>query len=49
MIVITGIFYWLLLAEGGKTGWDLVDNTMVHTITPIVTVAPARFMFKLPR
>jgi hypothetical protein len=38
MIVITGIFYWLLLAEGGKTGWDLVDNTMMHTVTPIVTV-----------
>ena len=38
MIVITGTFYWLLLAEGGKTGWDLVDNTMLHTVTPIVSV-----------
>ena len=34
MIVITGIFYWLLLAEGRKIGWDLVDSTILHTVTP---------------
>jgi H+/gluconate symporter-like permease len=38
MITIVGALYWLLLAEGGKTGWDLVSNHFVHTITPIVTV-----------
>jgi hypothetical protein len=37
MIVITGIVYNLLLAEGPKTGWDLLSNSMLHVITPTVT------------
>lgn len=38
MITITGIVYNLLLAEGGKSGWDLVNNTLVHVLTPLLTV-----------
>jgi hypothetical protein len=38
MIVITGVVYNLLLAEGPKTGWDLVNNSLEHIITPIVTL-----------
>lgn len=37
MIVITGVVYNLLLATGGKTGWDLVSNTLLHVIVPILT------------
>ena len=37
MIMITGIVYNLLLTEGGKSGWDLVSNTLIHVIVPIVT------------
>jgi hypothetical protein len=38
MIVITGIVYNLLLAEGGKSGWDLTSNTMLHIATPLITL-----------
>lgn len=38
MIVITGIVYNLLLAEGGKVGWDAVSNALQHIINPIVTL-----------
>ena len=38
MIAITGIVYNLLLAEGPKTGWDFVSNSLEHVITPIVTI-----------
>ena len=38
MITITGIVYNLLLATGGKSGWDLVSNTMLHMVTPLVTL-----------
>jgi hypothetical protein len=38
MIVITGVVYNLLLAEGPKTGWDFASNSLQHIITPIVTV-----------
>lgn len=38
MIVITGIVYNLLLAEGGKVGWDAVSNSLQHIINPIVTL-----------
>jgi hypothetical protein len=37
MIVITGVVYNLLLAEGGKQGWDLVSNTLLHWVVPLVT------------
>jgi hypothetical protein len=37
MIVVTGLVYNLLLAEGGKTGWDLVSNTLLHWIVPLLT------------
>ncbi len=38
MIVITGIVYNLLLAEGGKVGWDAVSNSLQHIINPIITL-----------
>ena len=37
MITITGLVYNLLLAESGKTGWDLVSNTLLHWIVPLLT------------
>jgi hypothetical protein len=37
MIVITGVVYNLLLATGGKTGWDLLSNTLLHVVVPLVT------------
>lgn len=37
MIVITGVVYNLLLATGGKTGWDLLSNTLLHVVVPILT------------
>jgi hypothetical protein len=37
MIMITGLVYNLLLAEGGKTGWDLLSNTLIHWIVPLLT------------
>lgn len=37
MIVITGVVYNLLLATGGKTGWDLLSNTLLHVLVPLVT------------
>lgn len=37
MIVITGVVYNLLLAEGGKTGWDAVSNTLLHWVVPLLT------------
>lgn len=37
MIVITGVVYNLLLAEGGKEGWDAVSNTMLHWVVPLLT------------
>ena len=37
MIVITSIVFNLLLATGGKTGWDAVSNSLLHVITPAVT------------
>lgn len=39
MIAITGIVYNLLLAEGGKTGWDFVSDSLQHDINPLLTVA----------
>ena len=38
MIIITGVVYNLLLATGGKTGWDLLSNTMLHVAGPLLTV-----------
>jgi hypothetical protein len=38
MIVITGVVYNLLLATGGKTGWDLLSNTMLHIAGPLLTL-----------
>lgn len=37
MIVITGIVYNLLLAEGGKTGADALSNTLLHVVVPLLT------------
>ncbi len=37
MIIITGVVYNLLLAEGGKTGWDAVSNTLLHWVVPLLT------------
>lgn len=37
MIMITGIVYNLLLVEGGKTGWDLLSNTLLHWVVPLLT------------
>jgi hypothetical protein len=37
MIVITGMVYNLLLAEGGKVGWDALSNTLLHWVVPLVT------------
>lgn len=53
MIVITGVLYNLLLAEGGKTGWDAVSNTLVHVAVPLVTlvvwiVAGPRDLIRVP-
>lgn len=38
MIIVTGIVYNLLLATGGKTGWDALSNAMLHIIIPLLTV-----------
>lgn len=38
MIAITGIVYRLLLASGSKTGVDLVSDTMLHAVVPLLTV-----------
>jgi hypothetical protein len=38
MIVITGVVYNLLLAEGGKTGWDQLSNSLLHMVTPLLTL-----------
>jgi hypothetical protein len=38
MIIVTGVVYNLLLATGGKTGWDLLSNTMLHVAGPLLTV-----------
>jgi hypothetical protein len=38
MIVITGIVYNLLLATGGTSGWDLVSETTLHTVVPLLTL-----------
>jgi hypothetical protein len=38
MIVITGLVYNLLLAEGGKVGWDALSNTLLHWVTPLLTL-----------
>jgi hypothetical protein len=38
MIVITGVLYNLLLAEGEKSGWDQVSNSMLHMATPLLTL-----------
>ncbi len=37
MIIVTGVVYNALLAEGGKEGWDALSNMMVHIVMPIVT------------
>ena len=37
MIIVTGVVYNALLAEGGKEGWDALSNMMVHVVMPIVT------------
>ncbi len=37
MITITGLVYNLLLAEAGKTGWDLLSNTLLHWVLPLLT------------
>jgi hypothetical protein len=37
MIVITGVVYNLLLAEGGKEGWDAISNTLLHWVVPLLT------------
>ena len=37
MIIVTGVVYNLLLAEGGLSGWGLVSNTLLHWIVPLVT------------
>ncbi len=38
MIVITGIVYNLILATGGKSGADLVSDTALHVVVPILTL-----------
>ncbi|HET7902734.1 MAG TPA: Pr6Pr family membrane protein [Candidatus Nanopelagicales bacterium] len=38
MIVITGIVYNLVLATGGKTGADLVSDTTLHVVVPVLTL-----------
>ena len=37
MIVITGIVYRLILATGGKSGADLVSDTALHVVVPLLT------------
>lgn len=37
MITITGLVYNLLLAEAGKSGWDLLSNTLLHWVLPLLT------------
>lgn len=37
MITITGLVYNLLLAEAGKSGWDLLSNTLLHWVVPLLT------------
>lgn len=36
MIIITGVVYNALLATGGKEGWDLVSNFVIHVANPIL-------------
>ena len=36
MITITGLVYNLLLAEAGKSGWDLLSNTLLHWVVPLL-------------
>jgi hypothetical protein len=38
MIVITGIVYNLILATGGRSGADLVSDTTLHVVVPILTL-----------
>jgi len=38
MIVITGIVYNLILATGGKSGADLVSDTTLHVVVPLLTL-----------
>lgn len=38
MIAITGIVYNLILATGGKSGADLVSDTALHVVVPILTL-----------
>ena len=38
MIIVTGVVYNLLLATGGKSGWDALSNALLHVIVPILTV-----------
>jgi hypothetical protein len=37
MLVVTAVAYHLLLAEGGKTGLDLLSNTLQHVLNPAAT------------
>jgi len=37
MIIITGVVYNALLAEGGKEGWDWLSNLIIHVLVPIIT------------
>lgn len=37
MITITGLIYNLMLAEAGKSGWDLLSNTLLHWVVPLLT------------
>lgn len=38
-LVITGVVFNLLLDEGGRQGWMVVNNVLVHIATPILAVA----------
>lgn len=38
MILVTGIVYNLLLAEGGKSGIDWVNNFQQHVLNPVLTL-----------
>jgi Ni,Fe-hydrogenase I cytochrome b subunit len=37
MLVVTAVVFNLLLATGGKTGWDAISNSLLHIINPTVT------------
>ena len=37
MLVVTAVVFNLLLATGGKTGWDAISNALLHIINPTVT------------